>query len=153
MRTKSQEPKPKSLFDHLNEIKLGKSPDYYHDLTEQEKKNFNQYVILMGLGMDENCLDVVAIISKYLNIIPDEQFYEVCRTLVPSTRKFTKWIKSGKSKVNKEILQRIAEYYEIGISEAAEACEVYSDDELKYVINGILGRYGYSEKEIKELMK
>ena len=103
-KKKTTESKGKSLFDHLNEIREGKSVDYYDSLTEQEKKTFNQYVILMGLSMDKECIEEVSYISKYLNLIPDKQFYKVCCDIIPYGKKFSKWIKSSKVKFDKEII-------------------------------------------------
>jgi len=83
MAKKSTEIKSKSLFDHINEIREGKSENYYDELTEGEKKSFSQFVILIGLSMDKDCIDEIAVISKYVNIIPNKQFYKVCCVIIP----------------------------------------------------------------------
>jgi hypothetical protein len=152
MAKKSTEIKQKGLFDHLNQIRGLKNPDYYDSLTEHEKKTFNQYVILMGLSMDKECIEEMSYLSKYLNIIPNRQFYRVCCDMVPYGKKFGKWIKNSKVKLNKELVTKIAEYFEIGISDARDYCEIMIEsnvDELK----AILSKFGLSEKEIKGLLK
>ena len=56
MASKSEN-KSKSLFDHLNQIRGEKDETYYKLLTEDEKKGFNQYIILTGLSMDKSCIE------------------------------------------------------------------------------------------------
>jgi hypothetical protein len=147
-----EEPKVKckSLFDHLNQIREEKNPEYYMLLTEQEKKSFNQYMILMGLSMDSNCIEEISVISKYLELIPNNQFYKVCCDIIPRGRKFSKWIKRTKGIVDIEILRKISQYYEVSISIAREYYEVLAGVDG---ISKILSKYGLTEKEIKTLLK
>jgi len=154
MAKKSTEIKSKSLFDHLSEIRERKNPDYYDNLTEGEKKTFNQYVILMGLGMDKDCIDEVSYISKYFNIVPDKQFYKICCDIIPYGKKFCKWIKNSKEKINKDLIDKISLYYEIGKDDAIEYCELMFNSEtgLKAIVD-ILTKYGLTEKEIKVILK
>lgn len=155
MVNKPIEQKPKSLFDHLSEIREHKSEDYYDLLTDEEKKSFNQYIILIGLSMDKECIDITALLSKYLNIIPDREFYKVCCDLIPLGRKYSKWVKSGKDKINKELVDKVALYYEVGKADAVEYCEcMYNSGEAGMAnIKSILSKYGMTEKEIKGILK
>jgi len=145
--------KLKSLFDHLNQIRMDKSPDYYDNLTDVEKKGFNQYVILMGLSMDKSCIEEVSLLSKYLNIIPDRQFYKVCCDLIPTTKKFSKWIKNTTDKANSELVEYIAKYFEVGITDAKNYCNRMIETGNENEIVSILEKYGLTEKEIKGLLK
>jgi Bacteriophage clamp loader A subunit len=149
-KKKTTEIKNKGLFDHLNEIREGKSADYYNNLTEQEKKTFNQYVILMGLSMDKECIEEVSYISKYLNLMPDKQFYKVCCDIIPYGKKFSKWIKSSKVKFDKEIINKLSIYYKIGGDEANEYCEILVQNDK---LLEILSKFGMTEKEVKKLLK
>jgi hypothetical protein len=145
--------KYKSLFDHLNEICEGKRDDYYDNLLDIEKKNFNQYIILIGLSMNKDCIDEISYISKYTGIIPDKQFYKVCCDLLPLGKKFSKWIKNVNS-VNKELIAIVSLFYEIGKSDAIEYCDVMCNTELGILeITNILNKYGKTAKEIKEILK
>jgi hypothetical protein len=154
MAKKSTEIKSKSLFDHINEIREGKSENYYDELTEGEKKSFSQFVILIGLSMDKDCIDEIAVISKYVNIIPNKQFYKVCCDIIPYGKKFCKWIKNSKHKINKELIDTISLYYEIGTDEASEYCELMMIEESGITeICNILTKYGKSDKEIKAILK
>ena len=155
MVSKSTELKPRSLFDHLSEIRETKNEDYYDSLSDEEKKSFNQYVILIGLSMDKECVDITALLSKYLNIIPDKQFYKVCCDLIPLGKKYSKWTKSTKDKINKEIVDKVALYYEVGKSDAVEYCEcMFNSGDIGLTeMKNILSKYGMTEKEIKGILK
>lgn len=145
--------KPCTLFDHLNQIREHKDPEYYKNLTDSERKGFNQYVILMGLSMDIECIDEVAYISKFLNIIPDNHFYRICCDLIPRGKKYCKWIKSSGSTVNSELLSKVCNHYKISTREAEEYCDILmKTDSGLASLTTLLSKYGVSDKEIKKLI-
>lgn len=143
--------KQKTLFDHINQIKTEKNINYYNNLNEIDKKNFNQYLILTGLSMNENYIDEISYILKYVNTIPNIQFYKMCCDIIPYDKTFSKWIKSKKIKFNFELINYISKYYEIGIDDATEYCQIMYNkniDELKL----ILQKFGLDDKKIKQLL-
>lgn len=143
--------KQKTLFDHINQIKTEKSNDYYDNLSESEKKNFNQYLILIGLSMDKECINEISIISKYLNIIPNREFYKVCCDIIPYNKNFNRWIKSKKININDEILKFISKYYEISLSDACDYYHLMANSNNLNEVKNILSKYGLSDKEIKKI--
>ena len=132
--------KSKGLFDHINHIREVKSSDYYDKLTVEEKKSFNKYVLLMGLSMDQSCIEEIAYISKYFDSMPDRLFYTVCCDVVPHGRKFCKWIKANKQSINKELIH------------AYDYCIMMIKNEkgLTDLIN-VCKLYGKTEKELEKL--
>lgn len=144
--------KSKSLFDHINEIKTQKRNDYYDLLNEQEKKNFNQYLILIGLSMNKNCIEEVSLIFKYINIIPNKQFYKICCDIIPYNNSFNKWIKSKKNKYNDELLILISKYYEISLNDASEYCDLMVNTNNTIEIKNILYKFGLNDKDIKKIL-
>ena len=144
--------KSKGLFDHINHIREVKSPDYYDKLTVEEKKSFNKYVLLMGLSMDQSCIEEIAYISKYFDSMPDRLFYTVCCDVVPHGRKFCKWIKASKKSINKELIQLVATHYQISKSDAYDYCVMMIKNEkgLTDLIN-VCKLYGKTEKELEKL--
>lgn len=141
----------KTLFDHINQIKTEKNINYYDSLNDVEKKNFNQYLILTGLSMNAKYIDEVSIISKYINIIPNKQFYKVCCDIIPYDKMFNKWIKSKKRKFNIELINYISRYYEVGMADATEYCELMFDKNINN-IKLILYKFGLTDKKIKEIL-
>jgi len=150
------EPKPRALFDHINEIRYGKSTDYYKELTDHEKKSFNPYMILVGLSMDRWCIQELGYVSPFINTLPPEIFYKVCCDLLPpkQRRGYFKWVKSSTPPVNKEILEKISMYYEVGLDDAKEYYfNMISNDVGIRELNLLLSKYGYTDKEIERLLK
>ena len=144
--------KSKGLFDHINHIREVKSPDYYDKLTVEEKKSFNKYVLLMGLSMDQSCIEEISYISKYFDSMPDRLFYTVCCDVVPHGRKFCKWIKANKQSINKELIQLIAKHYQISKSDSYDYCIMMIKNEkgLTDLIE-VCKLYGKTEKELEKL--
>ena len=146
--------KSKSLFDHINHIREIKSESYYDQLTEKEKRDFSKYTLLMGLSMDPDSIEGVAYLSQFMEVIPNKQFYKTCCDLVPRGRKFCKWIKSTKSKTNKELIDLLSSHLQIGKDEARDYCKILFKDQvgIEYLV-GICSKYGKTEKEIDKLLK
>jgi hypothetical protein len=145
--------KTKTLFDHISHIREVKDPNYYRNLSEQDKKTFNKYVILMGLSMDVTALPNLAYLSKYFDILSNEAFYKVCCDLTPLGKKFSKWIKSSAAKYNKQLIEIVTNHYKISKDEAYEYCTIYFHNEANLQQLAILcEKYGYSEKEVEKLL-
>lgn len=144
--------KSKGLFDHINHIREVKSPDYYDKLSVEEKKSFNKYVLLMGLSMDQSCIDEIAYISKYFNSVPDRLFYKLCCDVVPHGRKFCKWIKANKRSVNKDLIQLIANHYKISKADSYDYCIMMINNEKGLTeLVSVCKLYGKTEKELEKL--
>lgn len=144
--------KSKGLFDHINHIREVKSPDYYDKLSVEEKKSFNKYVLLMGLSMDQSCIDEIAYISKYFNSVPDRLFYKLCCDVVPHGRKFCKWIKANKRSVNKDLIQLISNHYKISKADSYDYCIMMINNEKGLTeLVSVCKLYGKTEKELEKL--
>jgi Bacteriophage clamp loader A subunit len=145
--------KNKTLFDHINHIRETKKDSYYEDLNEQEKKQFNKYTLIIGLSMDKDSIENVSFISKYFDSIPNKNFYKVCCDLVPKGKKYCKWIKSTKSKINNDLLNLISNHFKISKQESSEYCKILYEKEygLEYLTD-LCKKYGKNEKEIEKLL-
>jgi hypothetical protein len=147
--------KTRGLFDHINHIRESKNVDYYQNLTDEEKKSFNKYMILRFLSMDKSIIEEMAFISKYFQVLPEEQFYQLMREVVPRGRKFCKYIKPSKSPINNTILECLCKKYEVGEKDASDYYSIYlsmGEKGLQELVE-LIGGFGYSEKEIKKFFK
>ena len=50
----------KTLFDHLNAISKDQKPDYFKDLSEEDKKTWSNYMIHRFLSMNYDFVDLIA---------------------------------------------------------------------------------------------
>ena len=152
-KDQSTETKRKAgLFDHLNQIRKTKNPDYFSTLDEDDLKTFNQYMLLRFLSMDSSIIEEISLISKYLNLIPNSQFYTLCINLLPKSNYFFKYIKSDFKKPNKELVDIISQRYMISSRESIEyITECLEIDGGIYELEGICREYGFTNKEIKKI--
>jgi hypothetical protein len=146
--------KPKSLFDHIAHIRETKSVDYMSTLSTGDKKTFVKYVILIGLSMDQDAIINLAYVTKYFDILPDDAFYKLCCDFVPRSRRFVKWIKSNKTKLNKDLIAIIANHFNISRREANDYCQILTntEDGIQQIVN-ICQKHGKTEKEIESLLE
>lgn len=108
----------------------------------------------MGLSMDQNAIEGVSYISKYLDVLPPNAFYKVCCDVTPKSTRFCKWIKSSKQKHSKKLIETIASYYKISKSDAYDYCTSFFKDEkqLTNLVN-LCASVGYSESEIEKMLE
>lgn len=86
----------KTLFDHLNAISKDQKPDYFKDLTEEDKKTWSNYMIHRFLSMNYDFVDVIAQIQPLTQTLEPELFYKLLIGIIPPGRYYFRYIK-GKS--------------------------------------------------------
>lgn len=150
----TEKTKSKGLFDHVNHIREVKDSNYYVNLTVEEKKSFNKYMLVRILSMDSDVIEEMAIISKYFQVVPEEQFYKVLIDVIPRGRKFCKYIKKSTENVNETILECICSKFNVGKRDATDYYNILmsNDNGIQELVSLIEG-YGYSEKEVEKLFK
>lgn len=157
MRTKKPNKdivKTKGLFDHINHIREVKDPNYFQTLSDADRKSFNKYLIIRILSMDYNLIEEMAVLSKYFDVIPNEQFYKILIDLVPKGRKFCKYIKNTSESINKTILKCICDNYKISERDASDYYYILMCTDAGIVeLSTLIGNYGYSDKEIESMFK
>ena len=141
------------MFDHIKHIREIKDLDYYNKLSEDDVKTFNKYIILMGLGMDENVINNISFISKYSEILPNASFYKVCIDIVPKSTRFCKWIKASNKSFNKTLIELVAKYFNISKHEAYTYCiTFFKNEENLLQLTDILSKMGIEDKQIEMLL-
>ncbi len=141
------------LFDHISHIREEKTANYYTDLTDSEKKSFNHYLILMGLGMDRTVIAEVSMLYKYIDSIPSQQFYTACCGITPKKRVFVKWIKNSNDKLNTKLIEIISKFYKVNKRNAIQYCRMFlnSDQGLAELVK-VCQMSGYTDDEIESFL-
>ena len=96
-----------TLFDWLNQITYTKQP--WDKFTEEEKNEFNVYMINRFISMDPNYVDVVNLIQRYPTC-SNKMVYKFYCDVLPKKKSFFRYIKS-KSKFDNETINKISKYY------------------------------------------
>ena len=138
--------KSKSLFDHLNQITKVQNQLYWDNLTESDKKTWSNYMINRFLSMKMEWTDFVNEIQK-LKLDP-RQLYLVYSNVLPKGKQYLKYIKKKKDPIyNTQVVQKISEYFEISQSESEDYLKLLSKKQIRELVS----KYGYTDKELKQM--
>jgi hypothetical protein len=135
-----------TIFDWLNEITISKRN--WSEFNEEEKNEFNPYLINRFLSMNENYIELVNYIQN-IPYIEKEKYYKVYKELIPRKKVWLKYIKSTNKESNLELTEIISNHFEISKREAKIYLEYLRKDEIQ----DILEKRGIDEKQIKKLLK
>ena len=133
-----------NLFDWINQITYNKQP--WNTFTDEDKSEFNTFMIHRFISMNPDYIDVVNMIQKYPNC-PTRMVYKFYCDLLPKKKSFFKYIKaSGKN--DSETIKAVAEYYQCSTREAKEYINIVDVNNIKNVLN--LGQSGTNKKRRKK---
>jgi len=86
--------KKKSLFDHISQITAVQNPNYWEEISVEDKKSFSNYMVNRFLSMKPEWIDLVNELQKY-NLKPKE-LYKLYTNVLPKGKQWLKYTK-GKS--------------------------------------------------------
>jgi len=132
-----------NFFDHLKNIFTNKS-----DWNPEYEKSWNTYMINRYISHKPELLDAVLKIQQYPNM-PTKSIYNFYKNLIPKQSFWIKYIKSSKIQYNDELVEKLANYFQLGKRETTEYLYILSKDEM----SSILEYMGEDEKVIKKLLK
>ena len=144
--------KAKSLFDHIKQITDVQNPNYWDDISDEDKKSWSNYMVNRFLSMKMDWIDIVNEVQKY-NLEPEDSYISCTQTFSPKGRQWLRYIKGDKKmKYPKWVYEIVSKHMQVSMREAIDACEV-----LEMTFGGqaeivdILIKYGTEEKEIRKL--
>lgn len=147
-------PKKKSLFDHVKHIRSVQNPNYYNDLSEEDRKSFNHFMILRALAMDDSIVEEMARLYQYFDKIPSPQFYQLLIVLVPRNTRYCPWIKTKVLKHNKRLLEYVAKRFRVSKRQANDYVNLLLHSEQgQGELVAICKAFGLEDKEVEELFE
>lgn len=133
-------------FDFLKKVHDKKIK--WEDLTEDQQKVYNTFIINKALSFNSNYLDVVNRIQHYTPT-PKESF-KYFQSMTSDKFRYNKWIKGQKIKsFNPQLLAIVSTYLECSTKQAEDYLNVLEKKETKNLLKHI----GLQEAEIKKLLK
>ena len=57
--------KRKSLFDHINQITATQNPNYWDEISDEDKKSWSNYMVNRFLSMNSDWMELVNELQKY----------------------------------------------------------------------------------------
>ena len=138
--------KIRNIFDWLNHITLYKTPSI--EFTDNDWENFNSYMVHRFISMNQYYVEIA---DYAQSLMPNmkEEIYNFYKEMIPKNKTYLKYVKSQTKGYSKDLIEKIADYYEAGTHEARSYIAVMKKDELTQ----ILGEMGLEQKEIKKLLK
>ena len=121
-----------NLFDWLNEITYHKRP--WSTFTDEDKAEFNTYMINRFISMNSSYIDAVNLIQRYPDC-PKRKVYQFYCDLLPKQKAFFKYVKAS-AKNDPETIKTIAEYHQCSTREAKEYINIVDINNIKNVLNG-----------------
>lgn len=133
-------------FDFLKKVHDKKLK--WEDLTEDQQKVYNTFIINKALSFNSNYLDVVNRIQHYTPT-PKESF-KYFQSMTNDKFRYNKWIKGQKIKsFNPQLLALVSGYFECSSKQAEDYLNILDKKETKILLKHI----GVQENEIKKLLK
>ena len=120
-----------NLFDWINEITYNKRS--WNSFTDEDKSEFNLFMINRFLSMNPDNIDVINLIQRYPTC-SNKVVYKYYCDLLPKKKSFFKYIKSS-IKWEKETVDKISEYYKCSTREAKEYINILNDNQIKDILN------------------
>ena len=119
-----------NLFDWINEITYNKRS--WNSFTDEDKSEFNLFMINRFLSMNPDNIDVINLIQRYPTC-SNKVVYKYYCDLLPKKKSFFKYIKSS-IKWEKETVDKVAEYYKCSTREAKEYINILNDNQIKDIL-------------------
>lgn len=147
-------PKRRSLFDHVKHIRQVQDPNYYVNLSEDDRKSFNHFMIVRALSMDADILETMAQLYQIFDKIPSPQFYQLLIALVPKSMRFYPWVKSRSLKHNKDLLALVSNRFKVSRYQANDYINILlrSENGQGELVN-ICKAFGLEDKEVEKLFE
>jgi hypothetical protein len=145
----AEEKKSATIFDLINGVTSKKRE--WSNWSETDQSKFSVYMVNRYLSMRQDLIDVINELQKYtIGVLRPKETYRLYHDLLPTNNNFAKYVKGKKEdKFSDKLVEQIAEHYKVGKSEAIDYADLLNQDQCAH----LLSLYGYTEKEIKTMIK
>ena len=143
--------KKKSLFDHIQAVTSQQHPNYWDEISDDDKKSWSNYMVNRFLSMKPEWITFVNDVQKYP--LKPKELYKVYADILPKKKQWLRYIKGDKKmKYPNWVYEIVAKHLQCSIRESNDAVEMYEvsaggQAELK----DILMKYGKTEQECRKL--
>ena len=143
--------KRKNLFDHIQAVTSQQNPNYWDEISDEDKKSWSNYMVNRFLSMKMDWIDIVNEVQKYQ--MEPEMLYKIYTNIFPKGKQWLKYIKGDKKmKYPKWVYEIVAKHLQCSSREASDAVDMY---ELSHggqaELTDILVKYGKTIEEIRKI--
>ena len=142
--------KRKSLFDHIKQITAVQSPNYWEEISDEDKKSWSNYMIHRFLSMKMEWVELVNELQKY-NLQPKE-LYKLYTNVLPKSKQWLKYIKRRNQMEHPSwLIDVVVNHEQVSKKEAYDMIEMYYLSEGGMLELGeICTRWGVDPKKIED---
>ena len=142
--------KKKSLFDHINQITSVQNPDYWDEISDEDKKSWSNYMTHRFLSMKMEWVELVNELQKY-NLKPKE-LYKLYTNILPKGKQWLKYTKGRNDMSHPNwLINVVVNHEQISKKEAVEYIDLLMLTEGGMLELGELSRkWGVVETKIKK---
>ena len=143
--------KKKSLFDHIKQITDVQNPNYWDDISDDDRKSWSNYMVNRFLSMKPEWITFVNDVQKYP--LQPKELYKVYTDILPKKRQWLKYIKGDKKmKYPNWVYEIVAKHLQCSMREASDAVDMYeiSTGGQSELVD-ILMKYGKTEDECRKI--
>ena len=142
--------KKKSLFDHIKQITSIQNPNYWNDISEDDKKTWSNYMVHRFLSMKMEWVELVNELQKY-NLKPKD-LYKLYTNVLPKGKQWLKYTKGRNQMEHPQwLINLVAVHMKSSKKEAYDAVEMYMLTEGGMLELGeICRKYGVEPKKIEK---
>jgi len=150
-KAKAKGVKKKSLFDHIQAVTSQQHPNYWDEISDDDKKSWSNYMVNRFLSMKPEWIELVNEVQRYP--LKPKELYKVYADILPKKKQWLKYIKGDKQmKHPKWLYEIVAKHLQCSIREASDAVDMYEISAGGQAeLADILGKYGVEQKEIRKL--
>jgi hypothetical protein len=142
-----------NLFDHLSAITTVQNPKYWDNLTEGDRKTWENYMILRYLSMNMDWLPIISELQPHIQELPPKLLYQVLIQLFPKDKRFLRYVKASDTVTYAPWLRLlVTNHYKISKKEVDVYLKIlYLTDSGKSHIKDLCNMYGVETKQITSL--
>tara|TARA_R110000737_G_scaffold328632_2_gene343393 strand:+ start:54 stop:509 length:456 start_codon:yes stop_codon:yes gene_type:complete len=143
--------KRKNLFDHISAITSQQNPNYWDEISDEDKKSWSNYMVNRFLSMKPDWIEFVNEVQKYP--LQPKELYKVYIDILPKKKQWLKYIKGDKKmKYPKWVYEIVAKHLQVSKREASDAVDMYEISAGGQAeLADILFKYGAEEREVRKL--
>lgn len=134
------------LWDWLDEITVKKTPA--SQFNEKDWESWNSYMVHRFMSMGQSNIEI-SNIAQRMHPTDKIGIYNFYCNMIPKKKVWNKYIKSKTKSKNKELVEIIANYFEVGSHEADHYIDIIGKNEVKNILTSL----GKEKKEITKLFK
>lgn len=143
------EKKGATIFDFIEGVTSKKTT--WNKWNETDQKAFSPFIVNRWLSMRQDLVEIINELQTYtIGVLRPQETYRLYYDLLPTNKVFAKYVKGKKEdKFSDKLISQVAEHYQVSRLEATEYVELMDQDQCTRLLN----LYGYTEKEIKNMLK